>query len=398
MDNRVVITGLGPVTVAGTGKDAFWAALLEKQLVVEPIPGKMREAYEYKTRYFVPAPALDWAWVTPSLRLQCSPVTLMMMQASMLAVEDAGLDTLPADAAVIAGLGMGDLAQVYAGYDAHVNNTRLKRMSIPMIMPNAAAAQVSIHFGLHGECFTVNAACASSTVAIGEAYRRIASGQATAALAGGSESLGDPYGLSLRGFDMLGALTQSADGAPMPFDENRSGFLMNMGAACTLVLEEYNRAVDRGARIYAEIVGYQSSCDGHHIVQMAPDGQVIQGMLHKLCGGQTVDYVNAHGTGTQPNDEIEAKILCELFGSQAAQPLVNSTKGILGHSIGASGALEAAATALTLSTGVVHPNLLKNPMPGLCLPTEPVHANPQTALSASYGFGGHNAALLFRKV
>ncbi len=201
----------------------------------------------------------------------------------------------------------------------------------------------------------------------------------------------------MRGFDALGALTASPDGIPRPFSTERSGFLFSEGGGCVLVLEEFEHACRRGARVYAEIAGYVMNSDAHNIVQMEVSGVAIDALLGDLLGGRRPDYFNAHGTGTPLNDQIEAAAIRRLFGDAAHQPLINSTKGLIGHTIGASGAIEAAVAALSIHQGIIHGNILGEPMPDLNLVKETVESPIESAVSVSFGFGGHNAALFLTK-
>jgi 3-oxoacyl-[acyl-carrier-protein] synthase II len=314
-----------------------------------------------------------------------------------------GLD----DCAVIIGVGMSSMQTALHSYIAHLagdenNKTvstphRYNRMVIPMLMPNSVSAWVTIMFGIKGFSYTINASCASGSYAIGEAYSRICEGRCDAAITGGVEALEEENGSIMRGFDMLTALTRSENGVPKPFSHQRSGFLFNEGAGCILILEELERARNRGANIYAEITGFESNSDGYNIAQMEPSGKSIVSMLENLSIGKKIDYINAHGTGTVPNDEIEARALKHVFGGKKDQPVINSTKGILGHSIGASGALEAAVTALSIKEAKIHGNLTKDPIDDLNLNMETIDKGIDYAISMSYGFGGHNAALLFKR-
>lgn len=320
---------------------------------------------------------------------------------------------------IIIGTGMSSLQTALESYTAHMGGTdksesesgsgsgsnlnansnkpRFNRMVIPMLMTNSPAAWISILFGLKGFSYTLNAACASGTYALGEAYRTILSGRCDVILAGGVEALVEKNGAIMRGFDMLSTLTRAKDGRPQPFSQQRSGFLFNEGAGCVLVLEELESARKRGANIYAEIVDFESCSDAYSIIQLDPTGDSITGLLQKITQGIKVDYLNAHGTGTSANDDIEAKVIQRVFGAESTQPFINSTKGILGHSIGASGALEVALTALSIKESIVHGNLTSDPMDNLNLPLETFATPIDYALSASYGFGGHNALILLKR-
>jgi 3-oxoacyl-[acyl-carrier-protein] synthase II len=271
------------------------------------------------------------------------------------------------------------------------------RMVVPKTMPNSSAVWVSICLGLSGSCHTVNASCASGTYAIGEAFRRIKDGYEKILLTGGVECFQDQDGFMMRGFDVLGVLTQSPDGRPHPFGRDRSGFLFAEGGACLLVLEELQHAWQRHAPIYAEITDFRANSDAFSPVQLESEGKQITRLLGELSAGRKIDYLNAHGTGTLANDQVEAKAIQSVFGDHARQPWINSTKGILGHTLGASGAIEAAVTALSVARGSIHPNLTENPMPELNLPLDPVEGPLENALSVSYGFGGHNGGLLLSR-
>jgi 3-oxoacyl-[acyl-carrier-protein] synthase II len=201
----------------------------------------------------------------------------------------------------------------------------------------------------------------------------------------------------MRGFDSLGALTTSPNGHPQPFSKNRSGFLFSEGGCGILVLEELEHALARGANIYAEIAGCNFNTDSYSIVQIDESGNQIEKLLSEIIKDNKIEYFNAHGTGTTLNDSVEAKVIQRLFGGINDQPLINSTKSILGHSIGASSAIEAAITALSIKKQHVHPNLSSDNIDDLNLVTESRPVNINYAISASYGFGGHNSALLLKK-
>jgi 3-oxoacyl-[acyl-carrier-protein] synthase II len=271
------------------------------------------------------------------------------------------------------------------------------RMVVPKTMTNSPAAWASICFGLSGACTTLNASCASGTYAIGEAFRRVRDGYDAVVLTGGVESLREDFGFIMRGFDALGVLTQSPDGCPRPFGKKRSGFLFAEGGACLLVLEELERARERGASIYAEILDFRANSDASNIMQMDPEAKQVIRLLGELSAGRKIDYLNTHGTGTVANDAIEARAIQTVFGDRARQPLLDSTKGLLGHTLGASGAIEAAVTALALARGGIHGNRTEDPLEDLNLPLGRLEAPLEHAISVSYGFGGHNGALLFKR-
>jgi 3-oxoacyl-[acyl-carrier-protein] synthase II len=409
--NRVVITGIGPVTAIGTGKESFWNNILAGNTNITGIPPAFEKNYRFKSRFFVPFPSasLEEHSLPAKFGILMESSTRAAVIAAKLAMEDAGIMwkdqrvNLPVDPArsiIILGTGICALKAGFEAYEAHALNPSLRynRMVIPMIMPDSATSWISILFGIKGTNHTINASCASGTVAIGEAFRKIRDGEADFALAGGVECLKDETGSIMRGFDSLGTLTTSTNGLPMPFSNDRSGFLFAEGGACILVLESHHHAAERGIKPYAEISGYTANSDAYNIVQMEPSGGQAIKMLDELISGRDIDYFNSHGTATQLNDETETRVIRSLFGDKKSQPLINSTKSITGHSIGVSGAIEAAVTALSIQQSMVHQNITENVIDGLNLAMKNTGCKINSAVSASYGFGGHNAALMFGKV
>lgn len=420
MDKRVVITGIGPITAGGIGESSFFSRVFNKEIVINKVPQEYENNYSFKSKFYVPAPdfSLTEFGLPKALEGAMERISKFSVAGTKLALEDAGIPVTKGsryftaynigNCHIIMGVGMSSLQTAFNSYVSHLFNgdkelfeqhninPRFNRMVIPMLMPNSAAAWISIIFGIKGPSYTVNAACASGTVAIGEAFRRIKDGYCTTAITGGVECLAEEKGAIMRGFDMLSTLTKSEDGHPMPFSKKRSGFLFNEGAGCILVLEEMEAAKNRGADIYAESCGYECNSDGYNIVQMDESGEAISSLIQKLVKGKEIQYLNAHGTGTVLNDGIEAKVINKIFGDK--QPYINSSKGILGHSIGASGALEAAISAYSIKNSKIHGNLLVDPIDNLNLTQDSTKANIEFALSTSYGFGGHNSGLLFKKV
>ncbi|MEL7564116.1 MAG: beta-ketoacyl-[acyl-carrier-protein] synthase family protein [Dehalobacterium sp.] len=424
MKRRVAITGIGPVTSIGIGKDCFFENILRHETRISAVPEEFEKNYSFKSRHFVPAPdfSLSEFGIPRSLENAMEKISKFSVAGAKLALEDGGFQInsgeryfqtdLPESCDIVLGVGMSSLQTAFHSYLSHMSHmfggekvireehdikTGFHRMVIPMLMPNAASAWISILFGIRGTNYTINTSCASGTCAIGEAYRRIVSGCCDVAITGGVECLEEKNGAIMRGFDMLGTLTRSPGGNPMPFSKERSGFLFNAGAGCILVLEDLTLAQKRGALIYAEICDYGSNSEAFNIVQMDKSGKQISEVLRKLVQNHKIDYINAHGTGTITNDEIEARVIQEIFGNSKDQPLVNSTKGILGHSIGASGAVEAGVTALSLYYGKVHGNIIDHPMDNLNLVLESREAEINYGISASYGFGGHNGAILLKR-
>jgi 3-oxoacyl-[acyl-carrier-protein] synthase II len=420
--HRVVITGIGPVTSIGTGAASFWRSLMNMEFSAAPIPEEFERRYAFHSRWYVPLPKVSLAdhglWFPFESAMQQED--RMAITGAKLAFEDAcfpmesserGMRAHNLDrCSVLIGTGLGGLETAFESYCAHrfdreklreaasPGSFKFNRMVIPATMPNSPAAWISICFGIHGQCATINASCASGTMAAGEAFRRIRDGYDDVVLCGGVECLRDSSGAIMRGFDLLGALTRSVDGIPRPFSAQRSGFLFSEGGACMLVLESHAHAQSRHARIYAELLDYQSCSDAANIVQIEKSGQQITRMLGAISKSHSIDYLNAHGTGTEVNDEVESVAIQRIFGDAGRQPLINSTKGIVGHTLGASGAIAAAATALSISHDAVHGNLTDNPIKNLNLPLSSVRTTVRRALTVSYGFGGHNAALLLGKV
>lgn len=419
---RVVITGIGPVTSSGIGRDDFWSGIINNRICLKPIPETFEVGYKFKSRFYSPSPAVDLdAYEFPQYYGKVTQgEDKMVLIASLLALQDAGFEMHNSEngfktpengsCGVIVGIGISNLETGFQSYLAHIIKDkseipqaldavkiRYNRMVVPMLMPNSVASWVSITFGLQGTSYTVNAACASGIFAIGNAYQKIKCGPEDVILTGGVEHLSDSFGGIMRGFDVLGVLTQSPDGIPYPFSKTSTGFLFSQGAACILVLEEYQHAINRGADIYAEIIDFQSNSDAHNIVQMEPAGTRIKKLLQNLKQDRHVDYLNAHGSGTSVNDSIEAEAIAEVFGSIERQPYINSTKGILGHTLGASGALETAVTALSIKKSLVHGNNVPDPRDNLNLVKKSTEADVNVAMCTSYGFGGHNAGIVLKK-
>lgn len=421
MDRRVVITGIGIISSMGIGRKEFFENLLAQKSNICEIPQEYKKRYNFKSLYHVPAPSVNLRdyGIPSSVENAMEEASKFGVGAAKLALEDAGFKVGNGDkyfnvegleqSNIIVGLGIGSIGTALNSYVAHVFtedkeilekkgiSCRYNRMVIPMLMPNSVSSWISILFGIKGGNYTINASCASGTFAIGEAYLRIKSGLCKSALTGGVECLKEEQGGIMRGFDMLSTLTRAEKGFPMPFSKKRSGFLFNEGVGCILVLEELQVALDRGAHIYAEICGYQSSSDAYSIVQMENSGGEIVKLIKKLTNGSKVDYLNAHATGTEQNDQIEGRAIQEVFGDMENQPYISATKGVLGHSIGASGAIEAAVTAMSIDESVIHGCRIEDSMENLNLIHESKEAEIQCGLSLSFGFGGHNGGILLRK-
>jgi 3-oxoacyl-[acyl-carrier-protein] synthase II len=276
----------------------------------------------------------------------------------------------------------------------------------PMMMPNAAAGEVAIRYGLNGAVMSLNAACATGNNAIGEAAERIRRGSETVMLCGGGESVMHPLTLAaLSNMRAVSRRNEEPTRASRPFDADRDGFVMGEGAA-VLVLESLEHAAQRGARVYAEFVGYGASCDGFHITAPCEDGKgAALAMEAALADAglqpEEIEYINAHGTSTDLNDPMETRAIRSVFGAWADRIPVSSTKSMVGHLMGAAGAVEAIACVKTLETGWIHPTInYETPDPACDLdyvPNVAREGRPTIALSNSFGFGGHNATLVFRR-
>lgn len=410
-DRRVVVTGLGPVTPIGTGKDAFWQALLEGVSAGGPITAF--DTTDYTTTIaaeitdFDPSPWLDRREARHMDRF-----TQFAMAAGLLAVEDASLAVAPGEAGrvgVLMGSGIGGTASWWAQHEIlrERGPHRVSPYFVPMLISNIAGGQLAIRLGLKGPNFCINSACATGNHAIGEAAAIIRRGEADVMIAGGAEAAITP--LAVAGFCSLRALTTRNDDpthASRPFDASRDGFLMGEGAGA-LVLEEMGHAMDRGAPIYGEVAGYGASCDAYHITAPDAEGEgAVRAMTTALVAAglspEQVDYVNAHGTSTEINDVVETKVLKQVFGEHAYRLAVSSTKSQMGHLLGAAGAAEAIACLLAMQHQMIPATVnLVEPDPECDLdyvPGTPRPGRVRVAMSNGFGFGGQNAVLVLREV
>ncbi len=414
MTSRVVVTGMGTVTPIGNDVPTFWSSLLAGRSGVGRISSydasnqPVRIAAEVKD--FDPSAHLGHKETRRTDRF-----TQLALVAADEAITDANLN-LAADSAngnahhvgVIVGTGIGGLLTLLSNMDAFRQRgpRRVSALMVPMMMPNAAAGQIAIRYGIHGMATSLASACATGTNAIGEATELIRRGTAEVMICGGSESVVHP--LSMAALANMGAVStrnEEPQRASRPFDAQRDGFVMGEGAA-VLILEKLEHAQARGARIYAEVAGYGASSDAFHIT--APDEDGTGAALSMEAALQDaglhaaeIDYINAHGTGTPLNDRTETLAIHRIFGEHARKVPVSSTKSMIGHLLGAAGAVEAIACIKALETGSIHPTVnYEYPDPECDLDYVPDRArqtHPRTALSNSFGFGGHNATLIFRR-
>ena len=407
---RVVVTGLGVVSPVGSDVETCWNNLTAGFNGIGPITYFDTTNYKAKlaaqVRDFDPKKYMD-----KSETLRSDLFAQYAMGAAVQAVEESGvIGTLPPDrVAVYFGSGIGGLNTVSTEIDK-LNKRgphRVSPLCVPMMIANMAAGMIAIRYNCQGAALPAVTACASGSNAIGEALRAIRHGYADAVITGGAEASIVPVGIA--GFINMQALStaEDPDAASLPFDARRGGFVIGEGAAA-LVLEEYEHALKRGAKIYGEVCGYGSTCDAHHITAPHPEAEGgARAMVQALeeagyTAGERI-YINAHGTGTPLNDAGETLAIKKALGEDAAkEALVSSTKSMTGHMLGAAGAIEALACLKALETGVIPPTInLKEPDPKCDLnyvPNTAVEAKVDLALSNSLGFGGHNACLAFRRV
>lgn len=408
---RVVITGMGMLTPLGIGVDANREAVQAGRSGIGPIT-RIEGIESFASRIggevdgFDPGDFIDAREVKKmDLFMQYA------LAAAHLAVEDSGF-SVDGDEAFragsIVGVGLCGLATIEQYHEVYLKQgpRKISPFFIPKVISNLAPGQIAIRYGLKGVNWTPTSACASGNNALGEAFRLIREGRQDAVVAGGAEAATTPLGLG--GFSAMKALSTRNDdpeGASRPFDKDRDGFVMAEGSGM-LVLEERERALRRGARIYAEMIGYATNGDAHHITSPAPEGEgAARCMALTLedagIAAEDVDYINAHGTSTPYNDANETAAIKSVFGDHARKLAVSSTKSMTGHLLGAAGAVEAIYSVLALHHGVLPPTInYETPDPDCDLdyvPNEPRQADIGVALSNSFGFGGTNACILLRK-
>ena len=409
MKRRVVVTGLGAVTPIGNTVPEFWQGIREGRVGIGEITRfdtesfKVRLAAEVKD--FDAAERMD-----PKAAKRMERFSQYAVAAAREAFADADLhleEEDPFRAGVIVGSGIGSLETVESEY-AKILKGNVKRVAplmVPKMISNMAAGNISIQLGLRGKCTNVVTACASGTHCIGDAFRAIQYDDADIMLAGGAESCICPTGVA--GFQALTALTTETDPAraSIPFDKDRSGFVLGEGAG-VVVLEELQHALARGARIYAELVGYGATGDAFHITSPSEDGSGAAKAMELAMkeGGvrpSEVDYINAHGTATHHNDLYETRAIKAAFGEAAENVVINSTKSMIGHLLGAAGGVEFVVCAKAVEENYIHQTVGTRETDGECdlnyAIGAPVEKEVHYALTNSLGFGGHNASLLLKK-
>lgn len=409
MGKRVVITGMGCVTPVGNDLNTFWENIKNGQCGIDEITRFDTENFEVK----LAAEVKDF---DPSLYMDKKEARRMdlysqyAVAASKMAVDDAKLDIESIDKerfGVIVGSGIGGIGTIEKEHEKMLAKgpKRVSPLLIPMIIGNMAAGNIAIQFGAKGICSTVVTACATGSHAIGEAFNTIQRGRADVIIAGGAEASITP--LSVAGFASLQALNTTSDKnrASIPFDAERNGFVMGEGAGI-LILESLDHALKRGARIYAEIVGYGATGDAYHITSPDPEGHgaaraMIEAMNEAGVKPEEVGYINAHGTSTPLNDKFETAAIKLAFKEAAKNVAISSTKSMTGHLLGAAGAIEGIVCVKAIEEGFIPPTIgYEKPDPECDLDYVPNVGRKQEihyALSNSLGFGGHNASLLFKK-
>lgn len=411
MNRRVVITGIGVITPIGTGREVFWDALLSGKNGIERIskfnPSELTVQIAGEVRDFDPTLYID-----KKEAKRIDRYSQFAMAAAKMAVEDAKLDVSKENGERIGtfiGSGIGGIETMHEQYEKFfaAGPSRISPFFIPRMIGNMAAGHVSIMYGLKGPSCSIVTACATGSHCIGDALRVIQRGDADMMFAGGTEAAISPAPIA--GFACMKALCSNCNDDPAhasrPFDKNRSGFVMGEGAGI-VILEEMEHALNRGAHIYAELAGYGVTSDAYHITAPNPDGIMAARCLELAIEDagmkpEDIDYINAHGTSTHLNDEMETGAIKRVFGEHAKNLSVSSIKSMTGHLLGAAGAVECISAALAVENDIVPPTInYETPDEGLDLdyvPNKCKKREVRAALSDNFGFGGHNACLLVKK-
>lgn len=409
MKRRVVVTGLGAVTPVGNTVPEFWDSIRGGKVGIGNITKFDTSDYKVKLAAEVKGFSAKERMDAKAAR-RMEPFAQYAVAAAFEACEDAGLDMDKEDpfrAGVTVGSGIGSLMEVEREYARITTKgpSKVNPLMVPLMISNMAAGNISIQLGFKGKCTNVVTACASGTHCIGDAYRAIQCQDADIMLAGGTESCICPTGVA--GFTALTALSSSQDAhrASLPFDKDRSGFVLGEGAG-VVVLEELEHARNRGAKIYAELIGYGATADAYHITSPAEDGEgAAKAMMLAMEEGgvapSDVDYINAHGTGTHYNDLFETRAIKAAFGEAAKKVVVNSTKSMIGHLLGAAGGVEFVVCAKSIQDGFIHQTVGTRQTDEECdlnyAIGAPIEKELRYVLTNSLGFGGHNATLLLKK-
>ena len=409
MKRRVVVTGMGAVTPIGNTVPEFWKSIREKKVGIGEITRFDTTDYKVKlaaeVKGFKGADRMDFK---AARRMEL--FSQYGVAAAKEALEDSGLDMAKEDpfrAGLIVGSGIGSLHTIEKEYEKILNGkvNRVNPLMVPLMISNMAAGNISIQLGLRGKCTNVVTACASGTNCIGDALRAIQYDDADIMFAGGAESCIDPTGVA--GFQALTALSTETNPlrASIPFDKDRKGFVLGEGAG-VVVLEELEHAKRRGAHIYAEIAGYGAAGDAFHVTSPCEDGSGAAKAMELAMqeGGvlpSQVDYINAHGTGTHHNDLFETRAIRKALGEAAGQVVINSTKSMIGHLLGAAGGVEFIVCVKSIEEGYIHQTMGTEATDEECSLNyaigAPVEKKLSCVLTNSLGFGGHNASLLLKE-
>lgn len=407
---RVVITGMGALSPIGNNVDELWEGFINGKNGAGPIT--RFDAEKFATKFACEVKNFDVTeYVDKKEARRMDLYTQFGIAASSMAMDDANFDLDKVDLerfGVIYGSGIGGMDTFETQFTNYLNGgpRRISPFFIPMMISDMAAGQISIRYGLKGPNYATTSACATSTHAIADAFFMIQRGSADIILSGGAEASITP--MAIGGFNSARAVSTWNDRpteASRPFDKDRNGFVMGEGAA-TLILEELEHAKKRGAKIYAEIIGAGLTGDAYHVTSPAPEGEgAYRSMREALRDGgikpEDVDYINAHGTSTKLNDLNETKAIKKLFGEHAYKLAISSTKSMTGHLLGATGAIEAIACILAIQNSTIPPTInLDEPDPECDLnytPKVAVAKNVDYAITNTFGFGGHNSTLLFKK-
>ncbi len=406
---RVVVTGMGAITPIGNSVEEFWEGVKADKVGIDEITKFDTTDYAVKlaaeVKGFQPKERMDFKSAK-----RMSPFSQYAVCAAKEAIEQSGLNLEQEDpyrVGVSVGSGIGGMSDMETEHKKMLEkgSDRVKPLLVPMMITNMAAGNVAIAYGAKGKCINVVTACATGTHSIGEAYRSIQCGEADVMIAGGTESAITPLGVA--GFTNLTALTKSTDKnrASIPFDKDRSGFVMGEGAGI-VILEELEHAKKRGAKILAEVAGYGATCDAYHVTSPAEDGSGAAKAMEiaiKEAGmtAEQVDYINAHGTSTHHNDLFETRAIKLALGDAAKNVKINSTKSMIGHLLGAAGGVEFITCVKSIEDGYIHPTVGLKESGEECdldyVMGEGVYQDVNFVLSNSLGFGGHNGTLAIKK-
>ncbi|MDE3058019.1 MAG: beta-ketoacyl-ACP synthase II [Bacteroidota bacterium] len=408
---RVVVTGMGAITPVGLTVNDFWGGLLAGESGAGPIT--YFDTTEYDTKFACQLKGFDpLKYMDRKLAQRVDPFTQYALAAADEAVKDSRLDFSKISGervGVIVGSGIGGMWTYHRQQETVWETKGPHRISpffIPMLISDIAAGRISMKYGLKGPNYATTSACATASHAIGDAFILVQRGDADVMVTGGAEAGICPMGIG--GFNAMKALSTRNDDpkrASRPFDKERDGFVMGEGSGM-LILEEFEHAMKRGAHMYAELAGIGFTADAHHITEPAPGGEgAVRSMRLAIQDAglkpEDVDYINAHGTSTYPNDKNETAAIKTVFGEQAKTVAVNSTKSMIGHLLGAAGAVEAIVAVKSIVENKIHATINQEIPDPECdlfyVPNAPIERTVNVAISNTFGFGGHNATLLFKK-